>query len=239
MNTASKANRSRLTKYFLWGLIGSVILGAVVGILCILRDTWSWFEGRVMLTTVIVAVTSLCGLACDLSKTPRGRNLLPKAGIVLAIASAGLMLVGLWSDINSEFFWKTTFCVSIFAVATVHVCLLSIAQLAKRFQPIRFIGSQVIFGFAALLCTVILGEIDSSELWRLIAATAIVIGAFTLSIPILHRISKLDRNGEEMSTPIQERNFAAIDDEILALQKRIADLQKVRESLQSADSENQ
>ncbi len=237
MNAISKPNASRPAKFFLWGLVGSVILGAVLGIIFILRDSWGWFEVRVMLTTVIVAVTSLCGLACDLSRMPRGRNVLPKLGLVFAILTAGLLLVGMWSDLTSEGYWKATFCVSIVGVAIVHVCLLSIAKLATRFQWIRFIGSQFIFGFALLLCCVIVGEIDERQVWRLIAAMSIVIAAFSLTVPILHRISKLDRLGEDLSSPIQARNLAAIDDEIVILQKRIALLQKTRERLESADNE--
>lgn len=231
MNAIAKPDKSRPAKICLWGLIGSVILGAVLGIVFILRDTWGWFEAQVMLTTVIVAVTSLCGLACDLSRTPRGRNVLPKMGLALAIATAVLMLVGIWGDVDSEIYWKTAACVSIVGVAVVHVCLLSIAKLAKRFQWIRFIGSQVVLGFALLLCAVVIGEIDSKELWRLIAATSIVIGAFSLTVPILHRISKLDRLGEDLASPIQARNLAAIDDEIAALQTRIGELQEVRVGL--------
>jgi hypothetical protein len=238
MNAIAKPNKSRPAKFCLWGLIGSVILGAVLGIVFILRDTWGWFEVHVMLTTVIVAVTSLCGLACDLSRTPRGRNVLPKLGLALAIATAGLMLLGIWGDVYYEIFWKTTACVCIVGVAVVHVCLLSIAKLAKRFQWIHLIGSQLIFGFALLLCAVIIGEINSKEIWRLIAATSIVIGAFSLTVPILHRISKLDRLGEDLSSPVEARNLAAIDDEIAGLQARIAELQKVRASVVSDNVQN-
>ncbi|KAA1258145.1 hypothetical protein LF1_06600 [Rubripirellula obstinata] len=233
MNAIAKTDKSRPAKFCLWGLIGSVILGAVLGIVFILRDTWGWFEVQVMLTTVIVAVTSLCGLACDLSRTPRGRNVLPKAGLGLAIVTAAMMLVGIWGDVDSEVYWKTAACVSIIGVSVVHVCLLSIAKLAKRFQWIHFIGSQVVFGFALLLCAVITGEIDSKEVWRLIAATSIVIGSFSLTVPILHRISKLDHRGEDLSSPIEARNLAAIDEEIASLQTRIGQLQKVRSGLVS------
>ena len=55
-----------------------------------------------------------------------------------------------------------------------------------------------------------------------------MIGAFSLTVPILHRISKLDHRGEDLSSPIEARNLAAIDDEIVSLQTPIAQLQKVR-----------
>ena len=174
-----------LKKPLLYALIISVILGAILGIVLILRNTWGWFEVRVMLTTVIVAIASLCGLACDLSKLPFGVNLLPRAGMILTALSAAMLLLGMWSDINSEVFWKSAITLCTFAVATVHVCLLSIARLARRFRWVSFIGSQLVYGLAIMLTIVIVGEVESEGLWRFIAALSIVVAAITLVIPIL------------------------------------------------------
>lgn len=228
------ASESKFKKPLLYGLIGSVLLGATFGIIFVLRDIWVWFEIQVVLTTVVIAGGSLCGLACDLSRTPRGRNLLPKSGLTLSATASLLLLTGIWGEFDFDPFWKLTISVSIMGVATVHVCLLSIAKLAKRFQWIRFIGSQVIFGFAVLLCFVVTCEIDSSAMWRMIAATSIVIAAFSLTIPILHRISKMDRNGKHLFSPVEERNLASVDNEISRLQKRMEELQQIRETLAKA-----
>lgn len=228
---SNMTDESKLKKPLLYGVIGSIALGAALGILLVLRDTWGWFEIRVILTTLVIAAASLCGLACDVSRIPRAPNVLSKLGMALSGIAATLMLAGIWMDIDSEKFWKATLCTSIFAVATVHVCLISIARLATRFQWIQFIGVQIIYGFALLLCVAILGEIDSVEVWRLIAATSVLIAAFSLSIPLLHRISKMDGDGRVIHSPVEERNLAAIDDEIVRLQKRIDELQRTRGSL--------
>ena len=82
-----------------------------------------------------------------------------------------------------------------------------------------------------MLCAVIIGEIDSSEIWRFIAATSIIIAAYSLTVPILHRISKLDQSSEDLSSPVEARNLATIDDEIANLERRIAQLRRVRQSL--------
>lgn len=224
-------NESKFKKPLLYGLIGSVLVGAALGILFVVRNTWSWFEVQVVLTTVVIAVSSVCGLACDLSRAPRGRNLRPKTGLILSGLSASLMLFGIWASVDSELFWKATVCVSILGVATVHVSMLSIARLAVRFQWLHFVGTQVIFGFALLLCMIIIGEIETEAVWRLVAATSILIAAFTLTIPILHRISKMDRNGSDFRSPLAERSLAAVDDEIRRLEQRMAQLQRVRASL--------
>ena len=224
-----------LKKPLLYVLIASVILGAVFGVTLILMNTWGWFEVRVMLTTVIIAVASLCGLACDLSKLPRGLNLLPRSGLVLTGIAALLLLFGIWLEFSSEEYWKATIVASIFGVATVHACLLSIARLSNRFRWVAFIGKQLIYGLAIMLALIIVGEVDSRGLWRFVAALSIVVAAVTLVIPILHRISRLDeKQSTELLMPNDARNLHAIDSEIASLKDRIAELEQLRATISEA-----
>ncbi len=220
-----------LKKPLLYALIASVVLGAGLGIILVLRNEWGWYEVRVILTTVIIAVASLCGLACDLSKTPIGTNLLPKSGLAMTGLAAALMLIGMWSEIESDSFWKLAAVVSILGVATVHVCLLSIAQLERRFQWVYFVACQIIFGLAAILSFALVFEIDSDELWRIVAAISIVVAALTLVIPILHRIGRMSGNREPLLMPIDARNVADIDEQILQLEDRIKRLSQLRSKI--------
>jgi hypothetical protein len=215
----------------LYLLVASVIIGAVLGIIIVLRGTWGWFEVRVILTAATVAIASLCGLACDLSRTPRGANLLPSVGLVLTCVSAGMILIGMWSDIEAERYWKTTACVSIFAVGTVHVCLLSIARLAAKFGWVYFVACQVIYGLALLLCAIIIWEVDNERMFRLVATVSIVDAALTLVIPLLHRISRADVNGTSIMTHLGERSVASIDEEIGRLRKKITDLERLKSEI--------
>lgn len=216
-------------KPLLYALIISVIFGAILGIVFVLRDQWGWFEVRVMLTTVIIAVASLCGLACDLSKLPLGINVLPRAGLILTAISAGMLLFGIWTENNEKEFWKATITLCIFAVATVHVCLMSIARLVGRFRWVSFIGTQLVYGLAVMLTIVLVGEVDSESVWRFIAALSIVVAAITLVIPILYRIGRMEESKVALLMPTNQRNLASIDDEISRLQKQIDKLQKVRD----------
>ena len=118
-------------------LIASVLLGAGLGIAAVLRNQWSWFEVRVLLTTGILAAASLCGLACDLSRTPRGLNLIPYIGLGLTLLAAILCIALVWLEGRSEplELVKAAGCTSVFAIATAHVSLLSVARLAPRHEP--------------------------------------------------------------------------------------------------------
>jgi len=224
-------DQRNLKRPLLYLLIGSVILGAGLGIIIVLLNTWGWFEVRVILTTITVAIASLCGLACDLSRTPRGRNLLPVAGLVLTFLSAGMILIGMWSEFEVEWYWKSTASVSIFAVATVVFCLLSIARLARRFRWVFFIACQLIYGLAALLSIMIFWEIEDDRMFRILVVLCIVDAALALVIPLLHRISKTDDDGTAVMTALDERNVAAIDQEVAQLKKRLAHLEIIRSEI--------
>jgi hypothetical protein len=137
----------------------------------------------------------------------------------------------MWSDLENEGYWKTVACVSIFAVATVHVCLLSVARLAGRFRWVFFIACQVILGLALLLSITIIWEIEEDRLFRFLAAVAIVDGALTLVIPLLHRISRSDDRPGRTMTALDERNADAIEQEIDLLRRRILALEKLRSEI--------
>ena len=220
----------------LYLLVVSVVLGAILGIGIVLLNTWGWYEIRVIFTTVIIAVASLCGLACDLSKLPVGPNLLPKSGLCLTAISAALLLVGLWGDLDVEIYWKTAVCFLIVGFATVHVCLLSIAKLVARFRWVYIIGSQVIFGLASLLCGIVIFEIDSEEIFRTVAAISILVAAITLIIPVLHRLGKISSTKEELLMPIEARNIAVIDEQISQLERRISTLKHFRAQIIDVDT---
>lgn len=222
---------SSLKKPLLYVLIASVILTALLGIVLVLRDNWGWIEVRVMFTTVIIAVASVCGLACDLSRTPGGLNLLPKSGLALTGTTTLLLLVGIWFDARSEEYWKTTMVFMSIGVATVHVSLLSIAKLARRFRWVYFVGCQIIYGLAILVAAIIVFQIDSEGLWRFLAAHSIVVAAITLVIPILHRISKTDSDGSAFLMPVAQRNAETIDAKIAQLEEQIEQLKQLRSKI--------
>lgn len=218
----------RLRRILLYALIGSILFGAVLGLVIILRNEWSWFEVRVILTAVTIAVASVCGMACDLSRSSRRANVIPHVGLGLTFLAAFVVLGGVWLGIESAVYWKTTACVAVFAVAAVHVCLLSMARLAPRFAWVHFLACQVAFGLAGVIAIMIVFEIDSHLTFRLVGALAIFDAALTLIVPVLHRISRMEAPGEHLVSPLGEQNLRAIDEELSRLRLRIRRLETLR-----------
>src|SRR5262245_41328683 len=117
LNKVTCMNSQRLTKVFLRLFIASIVAGALIGIAAIGIPSENWeFQFKVLLTTAIIAVASICGLACGGWLT-RGHRVLPTAGLVLTGVGAALLLLGVWAEINSEWYWKTAMPLVFFAVA--------------------------------------------------------------------------------------------------------------------------
>ena len=68
-------------KLFLYTLIASVALCALIGIAVMLFGEFGEFETKVLLTTFTVAVTSILGLACGAYYESRHARMLPFTGI--------------------------------------------------------------------------------------------------------------------------------------------------------------
>jgi len=228
---------SQLKRTLAYGLVASVLLGAALGIAAVLRNQWSWFEVRVLITTVILAAACICGLVSDLARTPRGLNLLPLAGLALTFITALLLLWLTWGYPNlgpspPEGLIKTAFCLSFFTVATVHMSLLSIARLAPRFQWTLWAAYCILYALASLLSATVLEFNRGDDAIRPIAVLSILAVTITLIIPLLHRISQTDPNFAALSLH-DEHNAAALDAEIDKLERRLAHLQKLRSQLES------
>ena len=89
----------------------------------------------------------------------------------------------------------------------------------------------VVMPQAVLLSMMILFELDGEPIFRLAAVVAIVDAALTLVIPLLHRISRTETPAADLMTPLEERNIAAIDEEISQLKRRLTHLEKLRASI--------
>ena len=214
-------------KAFLYALIGSVVLGALLGIMAILSGRFGWLEVRVLLTTAAIAVASICGLACGAYlSTGRGR-ILPLAGIALTLLAAGMVIGGIWHTTFSDGYWQTAASASVFAVACAHLSLLSMARLADWFRWSLTAAYVVILGVAGLIVLMILREQHGTGMMELLGVAAIVDAAITIVIPILHRLSRDDLSGQTGTGEIGTANpeLDEIDAEIVRLRQRIAELE--------------
>jgi hypothetical protein len=222
-------SRDRLRSYLIVTLIGSVLAGAGLGIVLVLINSWGWYEIRVLLTTVVLAVASLCGLAAHGAKTPKGFNILPWTGIILTALSSALIVGMMWTDVNDDDLWLIPLVLSFFALATVHVCLLSIAPLAAGFRWVYFVAMQISFGVAGLSAAMVfMGGGDGEVGFRLLAVLIILAVACSLIIPLLSWQSRRKARAVGDYSAVELRNLAEVDSQIAFHRQKIVELEKLR-----------
>jgi hypothetical protein len=217
-------------KAFLYALVGSVALSAILGILAILSGDFGWLELRILLTTVTIAVASIAGLACGAYLATRRGRTLPLAGAALSVLAAVMIIAGMWlEDLGSELYWKIAASASVFAVACAHLSLLSMARLAEWFRWSLAAAHAVILAVAALFVVIIFTEGDREGMFQLLAVAAVLDAAITVVIPILHRLSKADTAPMKDGATPAARRRESIDAEIARLKARIAELERLKE----------
>jgi hypothetical protein len=213
-------------KAFLYALIGSVGLSALLGILAILSGRFGWFEIRILLTTTTIAAASICGMACGAYLATKQGRILPLAGIALTLLAAVMVINGIWVEVISEGYWKLAASASVFAIACAHLALLSMARLAEWFRWSLVAAYIAIFGVASLIVLMILGESHGVGMFQLLGVASIIDAAITIVIPILHRLSRAEVAAAGDNIP--NATHESIDAEIQKLRERIAELERMK-----------
>lgn len=206
---------------FLYLLIASVALSAIIGIAVLIFGNFGEFETKVLLTTLTVTVTSILGLACGAYlETGRGR-VIPIAGIVVAVISCVMWIFLVWhGTVNEDFYAQILMSLTLFSATCAHISLLSLAILDSRFIWSRYAFIAADSVLTAYLLFLIWNDkwIDNDITPRVIGVLSIVVAALTLVTPIFHKLSS-------------SQSVTDIDSEIESLKNRIAELEAKRASL--------
>ncbi len=170
--------------------LGFLGLTALIAIISVLRGKFGELQFKILATTFAISAASICSMSCAAFIEKRKLLELGLAGIALSVVAAILVIVGIWAEIDSDEYWKTTITVIVSAVAFAHSFLLVLPELddkQKWVQP----ASAVSIGVLALqIIAAVWGEIDYEGYYRILAVVAIIVGLETLAIPILMKLRK-------------------------------------------------
>jgi len=175
-------------------LIGSIALSALMGIYVLVVGGDGELEGKVLVTALSISGLSILVMACGAALERGKLGWLPHAGTATAAAGFVFLMILIW-DLGSHRVWAQCALSLITASAAAAVAsLLSLAALAPRFRWVRMLG---FLSDAALATTLILFIWDildpqNEALARMTGVLAILLGAATVAVPILHRMSSPD-----------------------------------------------
>ena len=93
--TLLRTNVAAVKRGFLYALVGSVAVSALLAIGAIVSGDFSSWEIRSLLSAATIGAASICGLGCGAYLASAGHRALPLMGITLAIAAAAALLLSL------------------------------------------------------------------------------------------------------------------------------------------------
>lgn len=212
-------NVMNLKRLFLYTLIGSVAISAVLGIAVIILGSFGELESRVLMTTFTITLTSILGLACGAYYDSKNARVMPGIGIVFSLIAAILAIYMIWAgDSGIDAVWKSAATASLLATSFALVCLVSLATLDARFMWSRYLIYAAVSLLSAILLYILWFEPESSSdfVGRLIGVLSIIIAAVTVVTPVFHKLS------------YKETSVDQLDSEIAALRSRLAELEAKR-----------
>lgn len=211
-----------IRRVFLYLLIASVSISALLGIGVILFGDFGDLEAKVLLTSLTITVTSILGLACGAAMEAGRGRVVPITGIVTSVIAAVMWLIIVWNwQDQADIFAKILVTITLAAVSLAHVSLLSLARLDGRFIWSRYAVNAAVATLSGYLTYLIWTSFENEPdvSGRFIGVMSIIIAAITVATPIFHKLS-----GDE--TDVEK-----IDAEIERLRKRIVDLESAKSQL--------
>ena len=215
-----------LRKLFLYLLIGSVAICAVMGIVVLLFGTFGEFESKVLGTTFTITVTSILGLACGAYYEAKGAKGMPYTGIALSVIAAVLVIIVIWAHtMTGDIYAKSTVTASMLATTFGLLCLVSLATLDQRFAWSRTVIIIAAVALDAILLYLIWVNPDNESdfIARSIGLLSIIIASLVVVTPVFHKLSHT------------EPALYQLDAEIESLRSRLAELEAKRSKLDASD----
>ena len=208
-----------LRRLFLYLLIASIGLSALIGIGVILFGDFGEIEIRVLMTTLTVTATSIFGLACGAYLESGRGKILPLAGIIFSIVASLMCFLIIWNAFDDlPPFIKSFVTATILAAGCSHLSLLSLARLDRRFALTRIVAIVCVITVSAILIYLTWLEPvgDSDLVYRVLGVLGILLASITVVTPVLHKLSSAETNVE------------ALDREIASVKERLHELEAKR-----------
>lgn len=188
------ALNTRTQKSLLLSFILSIVACGLVGIYCLVLGTFGQFEERVLITTALVGASSILSLASAIPWERRRWHPIGPLGVAAIAAAFFLAMLMVWRNTRfNEDLARATMSAWIAAIALPHIGLISLAKLKTNWRFIQPLTAAIAGCLACQLILMLVFEADDDELARLAGILGIAVGCGTISLPILHRVSAIDK----------------------------------------------
>ena len=172
----------------------SVTINASLGIIALIAGDFGDTQGKVLFTSLNVSAASVLSLTMFPARELGHLGRVPNVGIALSIIGFALFIMVIWLESGEEVLWKITASVLTCAIAAGHSCLICLFVLPARYLSVL----KSTYALVSILTILIVGAIwsePSGEIFpRILGVLSILIAAATVSIPVLHRLSRTNED---------------------------------------------
>jgi hypothetical protein len=204
----------------LHAIVASLTATALLAIGILLFGDFGQTEGRILMTTILLAGYGLlalpAGFLLDQGRLPG----LASTVLLLAAVGFAVNIVVLWNDPPPEALEKTLATVSSFAVASTQIAALAARRRARDPASVRrlfLVSTALALVLAAMITVAAWAGIEAQSFYRILAA-GVVLDVLLVSLqPILaltrraatpHRLRVLVEPAEEIETTVEAPDFA-------------------------------
>ena len=148
-------------------------------------------QSDILLTSLSISAASVLSLAMFPARERCLVNPVPSIGIGLTILGFGLFLVLIWTDFGEYGLAKLAASFLVLGMAAAYVSLVALAVINQEFVNIvraAYLLATVLSGFVV---GAIWGSPEGDVLLRLMGVISILLAAATVTIPVLHRINRI------------------------------------------------
>ncbi|MBC3192467.1 hypothetical protein H7X46_15485 [Pseudonocardia sp. C8] len=177
-------------------VVGSLVVASAMGIVALLSGEFGDLQGRIVLTTLVVAAFGTTAL-CHLAVVTRAVRVVGFVGLAGSVGAAACALVLIWRDWDvpsggEEGLFKALIVLTILAVSLAHANLLLLLS-GRRHAAIRIGLAVTLIAIAVVAVMIVIpvltdGEVPGSDdgwYWRWLGVAGIVDALGTIALPVL------------------------------------------------------
>jgi hypothetical protein len=169
----------------------AVALSAALGVYALVGGGFGDTEGKVLGTSLLVTAAAVIALAAAVALEGGRLGRLPYLGVAAAIAGFGMLVVGVWAELDVDAYLRTAFTLVVVSLAVGYMGLIGLARLPGR-QQWTVTAAYVLAGVAAgMIAAAIWFEPPAEAYWRGGGVVFILLAAATVTVPILHRMADI------------------------------------------------
>jgi hypothetical protein len=171
-------------------VLSGIVVTAALGLYAVAVPHFGDLQRNVLGTSASVTAANLLVLACLPAWERRRLIPIPLIGAVATAVAFAFIVAGMWSETGHAWFWRTTGSFLILGIWAVLSSLLALAGPAPRYRWVLH---------TAVMLSLLLGALGLAGIWsrqssgaytRIVAAFAVLVAAFVVAVPVLHRAGR-------------------------------------------------